>query len=75
VEGGAKHPRLAAAPNGDVLITWVEDTGWNRGGNLVWALVNEKGVVRASEKINKGIPVWSFSSVVRSEDGAYFIFY
>lgn len=60
-----KHPVLAAARDGSLLIAWTEGTGWNKGGTLAWQIVDQDLTLNSSSTLVTAgrVPVWSFCSV------------
>ena len=66
---GRKHPRLAIAPNGDMLMVWTEGTGWQRGGSLAWQLFDPNGESLGKTHTQPGVPAWSFGAVAVKPDG------
>jgi hypothetical protein len=75
-EGGKnhKHPRLAIAPNGETLLAWTEDTGWNRGGSLAWQLYDDSGKPQGKKCTVAGVPAWSFGAAV-AKPGGFLLLY
>ena len=72
--GNRKHPALAANADGETILVWAEDTGWQRGGSLVWRIFDRSGrATREMGRVNDGIPVWSLPSVVALADGRFVI--
>jgi hypothetical protein len=72
--GNRKHPALAANADGDTIVVWAEDTGWQRGGSLVWRVFDRSGrATREMGRVNDGIPVWSLPAVVALPDGRFVI--
>jgi hypothetical protein len=61
---GRKHPRIAIAPNGEMLLVWTEGTGWQRGGSLAWQLFDPEGKTIGEMRAQTGVPAWSFGAVV-----------
>lgn len=72
---GRKHPRVAMAPNGDLLLAWTEGTGWQRGGSLAWQLYDAAGKPLGEKQTTAGIPAWSFAAPVAHADGGFSILY
>lgn len=70
-----KHPVMAANEHGQVLIVWTEGTGWNRGGDLAWQLVDENGRSSGVSGSAPGIPVWSFAAAYPGPEGAFVLLY
>ena len=72
--GNRKHPALAANADGETIVVWAEDTGWQRGGSLVWRIFDRSGrATREMGRVNDGIPVWSLPAVVALPDGRFVI--
>ena len=66
---GRKHPRVAIAPSGELLMAWTEGTGWQRGGSLAWQLFDVSGKPIGEMHTQTGVPAWSFGAVVAKPDG------
>jgi hypothetical protein len=74
--GNRKHPAVAANADGETILVWAEDTGWNRGGSLVWRIFDRSGrATREMGRVNDGIPVWGLPCVVARGDGKFVIFH
>lgn len=72
--GNRKHPALAVNADGEMIVVWAEDTGWQRGGSLVWRIFDRSGrATREMGRVNDGIPVWSLPAVVARPDGSFVI--
>jgi hypothetical protein len=70
--GTRKHPAIAIAPDGSILLAWTEATGWARGGSLVWRLFDPNGrPTDIQGRVDRGIPVWSLPTVVARPDGGF----
>jgi hypothetical protein len=66
---GRKHPHIAIAPNGEMLMVWTEGTGWQRGGSLAWQLFGRNGKPTGDMRVQPGLPVWSFAAVAAKPNG------
>jgi hypothetical protein len=74
--GNRKHPSVAANANGETILVWAEDTGWKRGGSLVWRIFDRSGrATREMGRLNDGIPMWGLPSVVALANGKFVIFH
>ncbi len=74
--GNRKHPSLAVAPDGSVLLAWTEGTDWQKGGDLAWRLFTPEGrPTEVAGRVKGGIPVWSLPSVVARPDGGFTLFH
>jgi hypothetical protein len=71
-----KHPALAANAKGEVLLTWTEGTGWERGGALAWQLFDPSGrPTPIRGRLAAAVPVWSLPTVIADKDGGFTIYY
>jgi len=74
--GNRKHPRLAVNAKGERLLSWMEGTGWERGGTLVWQLFDESDTpIEGASSRQDGIPVSSFGEPVALKDGRFLLFH
>jgi hypothetical protein len=74
--GTRKHPALAVAPDGSILLAWTEGTGWQKGGDLAWRLFTPEGrPTEVAGRVKDGIPVWSLPSAVARPDGGFTVFH
>jgi len=71
---GRKHPRIAIAPSGEMLMAWTEGTGWERGGSLGWQLFNDSGKAIGGLHSQGGVPAWSFGAVANKPGGFVVIY-
>ena len=71
---GRKHPRLAVAPGGDVLMLWTAGTGWQRGGSLAWQLFDSAGQPVGPTHMQPGLPAWSFGAVASTPGGLVIVY-
>ena len=70
-----KHPRVAIAANGEMLVTWTESTAWAKGGDLVWQLYDADFRPIDSATRVEGLPAWTFAAVAPRPDGGFAIVY
>lgn len=71
-----KHPAVALNDKGEALLAWTEDTGWNKGGTLVWQVFDHLGrPVEGRSGKRAGLPVWSVPAVVVGPDGSFTVIY
>ena len=74
--GSRKHPAVAVAPDGSILLAWAEGTGWQKGGDLAWRLFDPSGrPTEVSGRVKGGIPVWGLPSAVALPDGRFVVFH
>jgi hypothetical protein len=72
--GNRKHPAVAANADGETILVWAEDTGWKRGGSLVWRIFDRSGrATREMGRVNDGIPVWGLPCALALADGRFVI--
>jgi len=71
---GRKHPRIAIAPSGELLMIWTDGTGWQRGGSLAWQLFAANGKALGEPSKANGIPTWSFGAVI-AKPGGFLVLY
>ncbi len=61
--GPGRHPALAVNRRGETLVSWSEGTGWQRGGQLRWRLLDASGRPGEVTGSAPGMPVWGSSAV------------
>ena len=72
--GNRKHPAVAANAEGETILAWAEDTGWQQGGTLAWRVFDRSGrATREGGRVEGGIPVWGLAAVVARPDGGFTI--
>lgn len=67
-EDKARHPALAVNARGETLITWSVGTGWQRGGQLGWLVLDAAGKATGERGMKPGVPVWGFSAAYAEGD-------
>lgn len=70
-----KHPRIAFAPDGRMLLVWTAGTAWNKGGSLAWQLYDASGRPSGSPAARPGVPTWSVGAVAPRPAGGFAVFY
>jgi hypothetical protein len=70
-----KHPAIAGNAQGETLLAWAENTGWNKGGSLAWQIYDKDGRATSEHDVAPGIPVWSLVAVASRPNGAFMIVY
>jgi hypothetical protein len=74
--GNRKHPAVAANAEGETILVWAEDTGWKRGGSLVWRIFDRTGrATREMGRVNDGVPVWGLPCALALANGRFVIFH
>ncbi len=61
-EAKARHPALAVNARGETLVTWSVGTGWQKGGQLGWLVLDSAGKATGRRGMKPGVPVWSFTA-------------
>ncbi|WP_395736614.1 sialidase family protein [Prosthecobacter sp.] len=61
-EEKARHPALAVNSRGETLVSWSIGTGWQKGGQLGWVVLDAAGKPTAERGVKAGVPVWGFST-------------
>ena len=71
--GQAKHPTVAVNAGGETLVAWDIGTGWNRGGDLGWIILDANGQSTAQRGKGTGVPVWSHTAAYAEPNGNFVI--
>jgi hypothetical protein len=71
--GKAKHPAMAINARGEVLVAWTIGTGWNRGGELGWTILDASGRPGTARGNAKDVPAWSYAAACAESDGEFVI--
>lgn len=58
----ARHPALAINSKGETLVSWSIGTGWQKGGQLGWLVLDSTGRPTSTRGTQPGMPVWDFSA-------------
>ena len=70
-----RHPSLAINGRGEVLMSWSEGTGWQRGGSVAWQLFDPAGAPKGVGGLSEGMPVWGLSAAFARPDNGFTIVY
>ncbi len=69
-----KHPVIVENSSGNLLIVWAEGTGWNKGGDLSWQEIDEKGKpLFKIETLRRQVKVWSTISAFAVGEQFYIV--
>ncbi len=71
--GSVKHPALAINARGETLAVWTTGTGWAKGGELAWTMLDASGKPTAERGQAPGVPVWSHAAAYAEPDGGFVI--
>jgi hypothetical protein len=67
-EDKARHPALAVNARGETLVSWSVGTGWQKGGQLAWQVLDAAGKPTPDRGAKPGVPVWGFSAAYAEGD-------
>lgn len=67
-EDKARHPALAVNSLGETLVTWSVGTGWQKGGQLAWMVLDSSGKPTGKRGIKPGVPVWGCTAAYAEGD-------
>jgi hypothetical protein len=73
--GGRKHPTLAVNGQGETLLAWTEDMGWNKGGSVAWQVFDKAGKPTGAKGRTDGVPTWSVVAAFARPDGGFTVLY
>lgn len=71
--GAVKHPALAINARGDTLAVWTIGTGWAKGGEVAWSMLDSSGRPTAERGKAPGLPAWSHAAAFAEADGGFVI--
>ncbi len=69
----AKHPSLAVNSRGETLVAWVIGTGWAKGGELEWTILDAAGQPTAQRGKSGGVPAWSYVAAYAEPSGDFVV--
>ena len=64
-----RHPSLAINARGEVLMSWSEGTGWQKGGAVAWQVFDTTGQPVGQPGRAEGVPVWGLTAAVAKGNG------
>ena len=70
-----KHPVAIHNPDGEMLMAWTENTGWNKGGTFVWQVFDKDGKATAEKGRQDDVPVWGLLTSLYQPDGSFLLIY
>jgi hypothetical protein len=71
--GSVKHPALAINARGEILAVWTIGTGWAKGGEVSWSMLDASGKPAGERGKAPGVPVWSHAAAYAEPDGGFVI--
>ena len=74
-ETKGKHPVVIENSSGEVLLAWVEGTGWAKGGAVAWQLYGPDGKPMSEHGRVEGVPIWSLAAAYAEPTGDFVIVY
>lgn len=70
-----KFPDIALAPDGRVLVAWIDGAGWKKAGRLGWQLFDRQGAaVGAPSSRPDNASVWTKPAAVYDGDGFLIVY-
>jgi hypothetical protein len=73
--GARRHPSIAIGSRGEVLMSWSEGTGWQKGGSIAWQIFDRAGRPIGSPGRAPGLAVWSLSAAFAGPGNTFTIVY
>lgn len=73
--GSRRHPSLAINSHSDVLMSWSEGTGWQKGGLIAWQVFNRSDQPTATAGRQPDLAVWSMPAAFARPDGSFTVLY
>ncbi len=70
-----RHPVLSRNAVGTLLAAWAEETGWKRGGRVVWQRLSADLKPLGEVGIGANLPVWSSPAVAANSDNSFTVIY
>lgn len=70
-----KHPVVIANQREETLLVWTENTGWAKGGAVVWQVFDSGGRAISEQNRREGLPPWSLATAFAEGDGNFTIVY
>ena len=71
-----KHPAIAEAKSGEVLLAWTEGTGWNKGGSIKWQLFKSDGEpIKGNAGTSDDLPAWDLPAAFVARDQHFVLLY
>jgi len=70
-----KHPWLATNSGNETILTWTENTGWAKGGDLAWQIFDKADKPKGKQGRVEAIAAWSFGVAYARPDGGFAIIY
>jgi hypothetical protein len=72
--GKGRNPALCTNTSGETLVCWSVGTGWQKGGNLRWRVLDPSGKPTEATGQAPNMPVWGMSAVF-SQGGDFVVVY
>jgi hypothetical protein len=58
----ARHPAMAVNDHSEVLVSWSIGTGWQKGGQLGWTVLDPQGQPTDERGSAQGVPIWGMTA-------------
>ena len=72
-KGQARHPAMAFNARGETLVVWSVGTGWQRGGELAWVILDANGKPTEKRGSSPGVLVWGHTAAYANAVGDFII--
>ncbi len=72
-KGQARHPAMAFNARSETLVVWSIGTGWQRGGELGWAILDATGRPTEKRGTSPEVPVWGHTAAYADAAGNFVI--
>lgn len=70
-----RYPAIAGNARGEVLLAWIEDASWNKGGSLAWQRFGADTTPAGVMGRKAGAPTWDTPAVAVRPDGSFIVIY
>ncbi|MBA3710436.1 MAG: hypothetical protein H0W83_16655 [Planctomycetes bacterium] len=74
-KGSSKHPTVAVDTQGRMLVAWLENTAWQKGGELAWQVYDAAGKPVGAVGHADGSPAWGLASAIAKPGGGFTLIY
>lgn len=70
-----KHPVAVQTKDGSSLMLWVEGTGWQKGGSVVWQVIGADGKAVGPVQRRDDLPVWGLATAWADAQNGWIVLY
>lgn len=75
IANGRKHPTVATNQQGEIILAWIEGSGWERAGTLHWQLFDVRGKPTKTKGRGNDTPVWGLPTAFSRPNGDFVVVY